>query len=94
MPNDGPETYKLLDERGAAQFLGISAGMMRKLRLDGRVAYIPIGSRLVRYRKEDLVTFIETSAITHQVAEKEMPRRQTIDRASMRIARMGSPRPR
>ena len=94
MPNDGPEPYRLLDEKGAVEFLGISPGMMRKLRLDGRVAYIRIGSRLVRYRKEDLIAFVETSATTDQATEKETPKSQSIDRASMRIARMGTPRSR
>ena len=93
MPNDGSVPYKLLDEKKAAEFLGISPGMMRRLRLDGRVAFIRIGPRLVRYRREDLITFVETSATTHQTTAKDVSRGQTIDRTSMRIARMGASPP-
>ena len=47
----------LLDEKGAAAYLGCSVGLMRKWRLfDSGPAFCKLG-RLVRYRQEDLVAF-------------------------------------
>ena len=57
------EPYRLLTEKQAAEFLGVSPGVMRNLRVSGRVSYIRLSTRLCRYRKEDLVKFIEESAV-------------------------------
>jgi hypothetical protein len=55
---------ELLDERQAAKSLGCSIGMMRKFRLLGcGPAFCKIG-RLVRYRQEDLIAYVESNRIT------------------------------
>ena len=57
------EPIRLLTEKQAAEYLGISHEMMRRLRVTGRVAYIKLSTRLYRYRKEDLRTFVQESAV-------------------------------
>jgi len=51
----------MLNERQAADYLKCSVGMMRKLRRFGNgPAFCKLG-RLVRYRVEDLATFVEAN---------------------------------
>lgn len=78
------EPIKLLTEKQAAEFLGISSEMMRRLRQTGRVSYIKLSTRLNRYRKQDLIAFIEESAV------REEPPQAPVDaRWIGRASRMG-----
>jgi excisionase family DNA binding protein len=56
----------------AANYLGISAGTLSVWRSTGRykLAYIKIGSK-VRYRKEDLQTFLRDRTRTHTAQGNE-----------------------
>ena len=55
---------KLLDEKGAARFLGLSVYTLRNWRHQLRPPnYIKLGGRAVRYRLADLEQFIEDSRI-------------------------------
>ena len=53
----------LLDEKSAAQYLGCSVGMMRKWRLFGNGPVFCKLGRLVRYRAEDLIAFVDASQV-------------------------------
>jgi hypothetical protein len=54
---------QLLNEKDAAQVLGCSAGLLRKWRQSGEgPAFCKIG-RLVRYRADDLASFVAASRI-------------------------------
>jgi predicted DNA-binding transcriptional regulator AlpA len=54
----------LLNERQAAEIIGCSVALMRKWRLLGEGPnYVKI-SRLVRYRAEDVDTFLEAHRVT------------------------------
>ncbi len=53
---------KLLDEKGAARFLGLSVYTLRNWRHQLRPPnYVKLGGRAVRYRLDDLEEFIEKS---------------------------------
>lgn len=53
----------MLDEKGAAHYLGCSVGLLRKWRLFGNgPAFSKLG-RLVRYREEDLVAFVAANQV-------------------------------
>ena len=55
----------LLTEREAADFLGVSARCLQDKRLrGGGCPYVKIG-RLVRYRMEDITTFVEAGRRSH-----------------------------
>lgn len=52
---------QLLDTKQAAQFLGLSKAFLERDRWAGaKVPFIKIGDRAVRYRIEDLETYIES----------------------------------
>lgn len=52
---------QLLDTKQAAQFLGLSKAFLERDRWAGaKVPFIKIGERAVRYRIEDLETYIES----------------------------------
>lgn len=57
------EPIRLLTEKQAAEYLGISHEMMRRLRVTGRAAYIKLSTRPYRYRKKDLHAFVEESSV-------------------------------
>lgn len=54
---------KLLNYKQAAQFLSISVSYLRKLKNEGKIASVLLGSRGVRFRVRALVSFIEGSEI-------------------------------
>jgi hypothetical protein len=59
---------KLHDERSAANLLGCSVGLLRKFRLfGGGPTFIRIG-RLVRYKEEDLISFLRSHRVEPKVA--------------------------
>ena len=61
-PTNAPE--RLLDERGAAHYLGCSASLLRKWRLyGGGPDYCHVG-RLVRYPVSTLSAFICTNTVS------------------------------
>lgn len=50
----------LLTTKEAAEFLGVSCAFLERDRCyDGRIQFIKVGSRAVRYRLDDLNQFIE-----------------------------------
>lgn len=52
---------KLLTTEEAANFLGVSMAFLERDRWAGaRVPFIKVGSRAVRYRREDLETYIQS----------------------------------
>lgn len=56
-------TLSLFDERQAAKVIACSVGLLRRWRLFGEgPAYCKIG-RLVRYRQDDLVAFLESHRV-------------------------------
>lgn len=58
--NDGLALY---DERQAAKMICCSVALLRKYRLlGGGPAYIKVG-RLVRYRQDDLATFLDSHRV-------------------------------
>jgi hypothetical protein len=60
---------KLINEKGAAEFLGCTVSAMRKWRLLGRgPAYCRVG-RLIRYREDDLLAYVEASRVQPTNAE-------------------------
>lgn len=53
----------LIDEKEAARLLSLSAAMMRKWRGNGGgPKYFKVGGTAVRYRKSDLIKFLDQSA--------------------------------
>lgn len=51
---------QLLNTKQAAQYLGVSSAFLERDRWAGaRIQFIKIGTRSIRYRKEDLDNFIE-----------------------------------
>jgi helix-turn-helix protein len=55
---------ELLNEKEAAQCLGCSVGLLRKWRLFGQGPDVIRVGRLRRYKKDDLLAFIEANRIT------------------------------
>jgi len=53
---------KLLDERAAAERLGVKASSLRTARIRGLVAHVRLGTR-VFYTVEQLAEYIETQSV-------------------------------
>ena len=53
-PAEQGHAGRLLTEREVADYLAISPETLRRLRYAGEIPYVPLGRRLVRYRREDL----------------------------------------
>ncbi len=52
-----------LDEHEAAEMIGCSCALLRKFRAQGEgPVYVKVG-RLVRYRQEDLIAFLESHRV-------------------------------
>ena len=61
---------QLLNTKQAATFLGVSAAFLERDRWAGaRVPYIQLGTRSIRYRKEDLDNYIQ-SRVKHSTSEQ------------------------
>jgi len=55
----------LLNTKEAAEFLGVSCAFLERDRCyTGRIRFIKVGSRAVRYRIEDLNQFIESQTFS------------------------------
>ncbi|WP_417538687.1 helix-turn-helix transcriptional regulator [Marinobacter sp.] len=55
----------LLNTKQAAEFLGVSCAFLERDRCyTGRIRFIKVGSRAVRYRPDDLNQFIENQIRT------------------------------
>lgn len=53
-------SHQLLNTTEAARFLGVSKAFLERDRWAGaRIPFVKIGSRSVRYRRQDLDTYIE-----------------------------------
>lgn len=58
----------LLDERAAAQFLGVSVQFLQQDRHKGaRIPFVKVG-RAVRYQPDDLRAFVRASTIARKLA--------------------------
>jgi len=67
-----PDPFGLFDTESAAGYLGISKGLLAKLRRQGKVGYVKLGGT-VRYRLKDLDDFCDSCASKGPV--KKGPRR-------------------
>lgn len=55
-----PDLDRLLNEREAAQFVGFSSRALQNWRVrGGGPAFVKISARAVRYRKRDLIAWID-----------------------------------
>jgi len=60
----------LLNTKQAAKYLGVSAAFLERDRWAGaRIPFIKVGSRSIRYRKEDLDAFIDRQ-VRHSTSEE------------------------
>lgn len=51
---------KLLTTKQAAKYLGVSASFLEKDRWRGaRIPFVRVGTRAIRYRDQDLTSFLE-----------------------------------
>ena len=55
---------RLLDERQAADLLGVSVALMRKMRRHGNGPVVTHIGRLVRYCEADVVAFVNANRVT------------------------------
>lgn len=54
-------SHQLLTTKQAANFLGVSAAFLERDRWAGaKVPFVRVGTRLIRYRQEDLDKFIQS----------------------------------
>ncbi len=59
-PEGRQDWYPLVDEKGAAEFLGLSTRTMQGLRQKGSgPRYVALSQRCVRYRRSDLVQWCD-----------------------------------
>jgi excisionase family DNA binding protein len=66
-------TRKLLTTKEAANHLGVSIAYLERDRWAGaRVPFVRLGKRSIRYRQEDLDTFV-TARIHHSTSSYQMP---------------------
>lgn len=56
----------LLTEPDAAQALGVSPRTLRKLRAEGKIRYVAVTARRIRYRQQDLDAFTEARSTVAQ----------------------------
>ena len=64
----------LLTTTAAAKFLSVSKAFLERDRWAGAtIPFIRVGSRAIRYRKNDLNSFIESRAMRAAVAEGASP---------------------
>jgi predicted DNA-binding transcriptional regulator AlpA len=62
----------LLDAKNGAAFLGISVRKFYQLRAQGALpAPVRLGERTVRYRRSDLVTFVERLQVAESIPEPQ-----------------------
>ena len=57
---------ELIDGAGAARYLGITEAFVRRLVLERRILYYKLG-KFVRFRAEDLDTFVERGRVEPNV---------------------------
>jgi predicted DNA-binding transcriptional regulator AlpA len=66
------EMQNTLNEREAGRYLGVSAAVLRLWRSKGTgPRYFAAGEKLIRYRRSDLDSWIESRLSTPPVAEKQ-----------------------
>ena len=54
---------QLLTYKQAAQYLSISAPYLRRLKAQGKIPYVPFGTRSVRFRVQSLNSWVEKREI-------------------------------
>ena len=52
------ETEKLLTQNEVAEMLGISSRTIYRLRLAGKIPYVPVSERRIKYRRDDILQYI------------------------------------
>lgn len=63
----------MLDTRGAAKFLGLSASFLAKARMNGTgPKYAKLGKKVV-YREQDLVAFLDAHMVEASSAQHGTP---------------------
>ncbi|MFP5374532.1 MAG: helix-turn-helix transcriptional regulator [Gammaproteobacteria bacterium] len=63
VPPNAANPADLLDENEAAASLSVAVQTLRNWRWKGEgPRYVKVGARLVRYRRSDLVTFVEAGS--------------------------------
>lgn len=60
------ETHPLLDSREAAAFLHVGVPTLRRWQMERKIPFIKLG-RAVRYRRQDLVDFINDHHVPIEV---------------------------
>jgi hypothetical protein len=71
----GSEGRRLLDQKAAAEFLGLSPATLAWWRVVGRgPTFIRISSRDVRYRARDLQDFVANCAVNPSTEDPESAR--------------------
>ena len=55
--------YPLMNRREVAAILGVHPGSVKRYQLQGQLPAIHINSRVVRYRREDVDTFISEGVV-------------------------------
>lgn len=64
---------QLLSEPDAAQALGVSPRTLRKLRAEGKIRYVAVTARSIKYRQKDLEAFTEARATVAQPGNETKP---------------------
>lgn len=65
------QTDSLLNEREAAEWLGVSTGMLRGLRTKGGgPVFSKLGGKIIRYRREALNEWVEKNERRHTSEER------------------------
>lgn len=60
----------LLTEKAAATLLAVEPGWLRRQRVAGRIAFVRVGPRYVRYRRSDVVRLVQLSRVGGRAAEQ------------------------
>lgn len=53
----------LMNERDAAEYLGISTRSMLRLRKEGKIAFVRVGKGLIRYTRNQLDDYINGATV-------------------------------
>lgn len=54
---------RLLSYKEAARYLGVSEPYLRRLKQRGQIAFVPVGSRAVRFRLSSLISWVDEREI-------------------------------
>ena len=62
--NPTTQEYEMLDERGAADLLGLKPATLRQWRMQERGPAFVRMQRTIRYRREDLLAYLNAAIVT------------------------------